>query len=83
VLGIRPAAMGFEEVVIRPQLGPLEWARGRMVHPAGFIEADLRRERDGIAGVIRLPPGVRGRALCNGESVPIREGRQTIEPPRR
>jgi len=81
VLGIRPAGMGFEDVLIRPQLGPLDWARGRMVHPAGFIEADLRREGEGIAGVVSLPEGAYGRAICGDDSTPLRGGRQSIELP--
>ena len=60
ILGIRPAAMGFAEVSIRPQLGPLKDIKCRMVHPQGWIEANLRRAGDKIEGEISLPEGVTG-----------------------
>ena len=60
ILGIRPASMGFTQVEIRPQLGPLQNARGRMVHPSGWIEADLRRAGDHLEGEVTLPEGVTG-----------------------
>jgi alpha-L-rhamnosidase len=52
--------MGFAEVEIRPQLGPLESISGRMVHPSGWIEANLKRAGDRIEGTIELPEGVTG-----------------------
>lgn len=60
ILGIRPAAMGFAQVEIRPRLGPLQNAKGRMVHPAGWVEVDLRRAGDKLEGTIILPEGVTG-----------------------
>lgn len=65
VLGIRPAGMGFEEVSIRPQLGPLEWARGRMVHPAGVIDVNLKREGGDVVGSVILPKGIGGEIVSN------------------
>jgi len=60
ILGIRPAAMGFQQVEIRPQLGPLLTVTGRVVHPQGWIEVDLRRSGDRLEGTITLPDGVTG-----------------------
>ena len=60
ILGIRPSAMGFAQVEIRPKLGPLEFISGRMVHPSGWIEANLKRARARIEGTIELPEGVTG-----------------------
>lgn len=67
ILGIRPAAMGFKNVEIRPQLGPLKWAKGSMVHPKGLIEVEVRRETDGIHGRVKLPDGVDGVVHVNGQ----------------
>jgi hypothetical protein len=62
ICGIRPASPGMDRVAIRPQLGPLTWARGSMPHPrGGEIAVDLRREQDRVVGTIDLPPGVIGR----------------------
>jgi alpha-L-rhamnosidase len=60
ILGVRPATMGFAQVEIRPQLGPLQSVRGRMVHPAGWIEVDLRRSGNRLEGTITLPETVTG-----------------------
>ncbi|MFZ4506997.1 MAG: alpha-L-rhamnosidase [Fimbriimonas sp.] len=54
ILGIRPASFGFETVRVDPQLGPLEWAHGKLAHPKGLIEVDVRH---GDVHVV-LPPGV-------------------------
>ncbi len=66
ILGIRPASFGFETVHIRPQLGPLSMARGRMPHPAGQIEMEARRVANRIEGVILLPPGISGTVEYQG-----------------
>lgn len=55
ILGIRPAGFGFNEVRIDPQLGPLEWAAGRMAHPKGFIDVEIRHG----SVTIQLPEGVK------------------------
>jgi alpha-L-rhamnosidase len=60
ILGIRPSTMGFTQVEIRPQLGPLQNVSGRMVHPAGWIEVELRRVGEKLEGKITLPEGVTG-----------------------
>jgi hypothetical protein len=73
ILGIRPASMGFTQVEIRPQLGPLQNVTGRMVHPHGWIEAELRRANDLLEGTITLPEGVTG--IFHGVT-----GRQKLEP---
>jgi alpha-L-rhamnosidase len=60
ILGIRPSTMGFKQVEIRPQLGPLQNVSGRMVHPSGWIEVELRRAGNHLEGKITLPEGVTG-----------------------
>jgi alpha-L-rhamnosidase len=68
ICGIRPAAPGLARVEIRPQLGPLTWAKGTMQHPGGgMIAVDLRREGDRIAGTIDLPAGISG-VFVEGET---------------
>ncbi len=76
LLGIRPAAPGFKSVRIQPQLGPLESARGTLVHPAGRIALDVRRAGERLRGEVELPDGVTGELLINGGATPLRTGRQ-------
>lgn len=60
VLGIRPTSMGFGRVIIEPQLGILQEAIGRLVHPEGTIDCALRVSGDAIEGSILLPTNVDG-----------------------
>jgi hypothetical protein len=61
VLGVRPAGPGFARVDVRPHLGRLTRARGKVPHPAGgFIEVELERRGDNLVGTIALPDGVTG-----------------------
>ena len=72
VLGIRPKSFGFNEVVIQPQLGSLEWAKGKMVHPNGFVEVDIH----GPKATITLPVGVTGTLIWKGSEHPLHSGSQ-------
>ncbi|MFA6286600.1 MAG: alpha-L-rhamnosidase C-terminal domain-containing protein [Opitutaceae bacterium] len=71
ILGIRPAGMGFATVTIRPQLGPLQRAKGSMVHPKGLIEVEVKRVEGKIHGTVKLPPGVRGSLWANDRVYPL------------
>ena len=73
VLGIRPASPGFSGVHVRPQLGPLRWAKGAMVHPKGLIEVDVKQTNQTLSGTVKVPEGVTGTVFANGERYPIRE----------
>jgi alpha-L-rhamnosidase len=47
ILGIRPAAPGFKEVLIKPCLYGLKYARGRLVTKYGSIELSVREVEGG------------------------------------
>ena len=78
ILGIRPAEMGFRSVEIRPQLGPLQRAKGRMVHPQGWIDVDLRRASGQLEGTISLPEGVTGFFHGTTGTIALAPGPQTV-----
>ncbi len=60
VLGITPAAPGFTQVRIEPQLGKLKWAEGTYPTPKGPIRVRHERAADGsIKSKVTLPPGVK------------------------
>jgi len=78
ILGIQPDTWGFRRVEVRPRLGPLAHAAGRLVHPAGGdIVVEVRQDASGLHGRVELPAGVAGtlilpdraQALGAGESV--------------
>lgn len=74
VLGVRPAAPGFAKVEVRPQLGRLQRVSGTLPHPKGEIAVDVRREGERLVGSVRLPRGVAGNVVVNGESLVIKRG---------
>ncbi len=78
ILGIRPAAFGFEKICIQPQLGPLREARGRLPHPRGEIEVDLRRDGDRLVGEITLPPGISGTFVSEAGTLELHPGSQAL-----
>lgn len=82
LLGIRPGSPGFSSVQITPQLGPLQWIKGRLPHPSGgTIEVEARRQGAGLCGTVSLPPSVTGQLLGPaGKVVKLGEGRQNFGP---
>ncbi len=79
LLGIRPAAFGFESVEIAPMPGHLASLAGEMVHPRGRIQADLRFEAGRVWGSISLPGGVSGTFRFGGRTLNLRPGSQPVE----
>jgi alpha-L-rhamnosidase len=80
VLGIRPGSAGFRTVRIEPALGPLQWAEGRVPHPAG--EMTVRFTRTGAGGlraVITLPPTMTGELVWAGRHTSLHPGKQELE----
>lgn len=78
ILGIRPSEAGFGGVVITPQLGPLERAGGRLVHPRGEIVVEVERRDGELRGTVELPQGVTGVARIGGRTQPLHEGWQAL-----
>lgn len=78
LLGIRPAAFGFEQVDIAPMPGHLASLSGELVHPRGRIVVDLRFEHGHMTGSISLPPGVSGRLHFGGNTTALQPGPQNI-----
>lgn len=79
ILGIRPGGWGFSLVVVEPDLGPLQYAKGTMVHPKGLIVADFSRKNDRLVGEIHLPPETSGAYRFQNQSIPLHPGLNRIE----
>lgn len=62
VLGVRPKVAGWEEVMIRPMPGDLEFAKGKVPTPRGPIWVDWQsRDGTGLLLEMVLPEGVSAR----------------------
>jgi hypothetical protein len=78
ILGIRPTEVGFNRVLIQPQLGPLNWAKGTLVCPQGQIKVDFQADKKSFKGEIVLPRQLTGTLLYKGKKVALKGGKQTI-----
>ena len=79
ILGIRPAAPGFAQVEIRPQLGPLEHVHGCLVHPGGgVIEAEFNQQDGALSGRVCLPADVSGRLIYRQRIIDLLPGENLI-----
>jgi hypothetical protein len=57
--GIRPASIGFKDVIIRPQPGPLDWVHVKVPTPYGTIEVEAEKNRKGLQVKKTIPKGIR------------------------
>lgn len=68
IAGIKPAGMGFESVLIKPQMGNLKKLQVQCVHPKGMISLVLTKKTDCLSVKITLPLGVVGKFIY-GENI--------------
>jgi hypothetical protein len=79
LLGVRPATWGMTQIEITPNLGPLQWAGGKLPHPAGGqIELSLRRTGDDLTGTVTLPENITGVLRPADREIELRPGTQQI-----
>ena len=78
ILGIRPASFGFKSVRITPQLGSLPSARGVLPHPCGDIRVDFAMRDGKLTGSVELPAGITGELIHDGQTRPLRAGKQQL-----
>lgn len=59
ILGVRPAAPGFEKARIAPQMGKLAMAKGDVITPKGFVHVEWEKRPDGSCDMkYELPEGM-------------------------
>lgn len=59
ILGVRPAAPGFQKVRIEPQVGTLREASGDVITPRGLIHVEWKRDEENALHLhYTLPDGV-------------------------
>jgi len=72
-LGVRPTKPGYEEYVVEPHLGDLEWMQGDVPTPFGRIHVEMDRQQIKIRAT-----GGRGTLMFGNRQVSIEAGRETI-----
>jgi hypothetical protein len=66
VLGLSPAAPGFEKVSLKPHLGDLEWAEGTLPTPHGILQVRHEMRPDGVSTKVEGPKELRERIQRGG-----------------
>lgn len=79
VCGVEPAEPGFRSVRIAPHLGHLKEVKGKVPHPAGLIEVDLRKSGNKIVGTVILPEGLQGTFFRDGKEIKLISGKNKID----
>jgi hypothetical protein len=72
-LGVRPTAPGYEEYIVEPHLGDLEWMQGDVPTPFGLIHVEMDRHQIKIRAT-----GGRGTLIVGNRQVSIEADRETI-----
>ena len=72
-LGVRPTKPGYEEYVVEPHLGDLEWMQGDVPTPFGLIHVEMDRHQIKIRAT-----GGRGTLMFGNCQVNIEADRDTI-----
>lgn len=80
ICGITPGSEGFKTVQITPHPGKLQFIRGKVPHPDGLIELDLKQTKKGLEGQIILPSKLKGIYSYRNKTIELHEGINEIRP---
>lgn len=58
VLGVRPAAPGYQKVRVHPTSGYLQWAKGKVITPKGMVTVSWEKADGKTEVKYRLPEGL-------------------------
>ena len=58
ILGVAPTAPGFSQVLIRPTLCDLAWAKGNVPTPYGLVMVSWKLTAAGLELEVRIPKGI-------------------------
>lgn len=79
VCGVEPAEPGFRSVRIEPHPGSLNRIEGKVPHPKGMIEVNLKKSGRELSGTVILPAGVNGVFVYGGREQKLAPGANTIQ----
>jgi alpha-L-rhamnosidase len=79
VAGIRPAAPGFEKVVIEPHLGKLQSVTASLPWKDKEILVDYKLEGGSWTIHVELPAGLPGELIWQGKRFPLQSGSQILK----
>jgi hypothetical protein len=82
VLGVAPLSPGFKQILIRPQVCDLEWAKGSVPTPLGDVKVEWSRSSGRFAIDVAVPKGASATVvLPDGTSKQVKSGRHRLTLP--
>lgn len=66
-LGVRPLSPGYEQYMVEPELGGLEWMNGKVPTPKGEVEIVMNRNKINI----KTPSANKGTLRFKSKTVPV------------
>jgi len=72
ILGVRPTAPGYADMVIQPNLCDLQWAMGSVPTPHGVVYVKAMRTKGRIKVRVSIPSGVHAKIILPGASRSVR-----------
>ncbi|MHB9011430.1 MAG: family 78 glycoside hydrolase catalytic domain [Ignavibacteriaceae bacterium] len=68
ILGVRPTAPGYSDIIIQPNLCNLKWVEGNVPTPRGIIYVKVFRQKSHLIVKVKLPAGIKAHVEVPGES---------------
>ena len=79
ILGVRPTAPGYSDIIIQPNLCNLKWVEGNVPTPRGIIYVKVFRQKSHLIVKFKLPAGIKAHVEVPGESRDVdRQGEYII-----
>ena len=76
ILGVRPAEFGCGRLIIKPQLGALEYAEGKIPFGDEFLSIRVEQHGESLAGTIVMPSHLAGTLDVNEELLELVPGEE-------
>lgn len=79
ILGVAPASPGFQTITIRPHVGDLTWAKGKVPTPQGDVEVSWKWADDQISLDVTLPADTEANVILPEKTEQIGAGHHHFE----
>jgi len=79
ILGVEPASPGFKSITIRPHVGDLTWAKGKVPTPQGDVVVSWQWADNKIALEVTVPDGAEAEVILPGKSWHVSAGHHHFE----
>lgn len=79
ICGIRSEDIGFNKILIKPEMTGLTTLNASMPHPKGMIQVKYSMNHSKIEGFVTLPKGLSGKFSYKNQNMVLKEGKNIIQ----